>query len=101
MHWIGTRYTDMPLFTDGRIKMEALIQSGDELFEQFYQWYGIKPNNRGKELLERGVYVSTKVRREVMTSTHQGKIILGGKFHYIIFARNGGGVYRAFIELTN
>ena len=71
--------------------METLIQTADDLFQYFY---GLR-----KELQRKGVFVGTKIRRNVFVDERQGKIILDGQVKEINFEAIGGGVYRAYIEV--
>jgi len=49
------------------------------------------------EKIKTGVMVTTAVRKEVLTSIDQGKMILEGRVVMIKFDNLSGGVYRAYI----
>jgi len=75
--------------------MESLIQTGDELKEWFFS---TRKKHNANKLHSKGIYVNTKVRKEILTGINQGYFILEGKIEEIKFEALGGGVYRAFIE---
>jgi len=72
-----------------------MIKSGKELRDHFFQ---VRHN---KQKLEDGVMVSSVVRREILLSIEQGKIILEGTVYRISFENLSGGVYRAYITKLN
>ncbi len=44
------------------------------------------------------MFVSTKIRKDILLGEHQGDISLEGKIERIYFQRYGGGVYRAYLD---
>ena len=81
--------------------MEQLIQSSDELIEYFQMTYkrlSCRVSKRSESMLK-GIYVNAKIRKEVLTSVDQGKYVQDGEFFKVEFKNEGGGVYRAFVEL--
>ena len=47
--------------------------------------------------MEEGVFVTSKIRKEVLTGESQGRIILDGTVKRIAFKNLGCGVYKAYI----
>jgi hypothetical protein len=78
---------------------QQAIKSANELNEHFFLIARHQSKERATKLLNDGVMVDGKVRKEVLTSIEQGKIILEGRVLKIQFENLGGGVYRAFVEL--
>ncbi len=76
--------------------MSAMVNNAKELNNIFFNYSKV---NDHKAMLFKGVYVSTKVRREVMLNIEQGRITINGWVTYILFENLGGGVYRAFVEI--
>lgn len=76
--------------------MEPLINNALQLREFFHN---IKhaPDHLQAAMYERGVNVSTQVRREVMLSDSQGRIVIGGKNLWLMFETRGGGVWKATV----
>jgi len=72
--------------------MEQLIKSADQLKQFFMDLRAVK------EAQHRGVLVSSRVRRDFMVGSDQGKMILNGTIQTVNFAEMGGGVYRAYIQ---
>jgi len=70
-----------------------LIKHGQELYDVFRNMKG------DKKLLSKGVYISSAIRREVLTSERQGRITINGTPTKIIFENNFGGVYRASVNI--
>ena len=71
------------------------VKTGTDLYQWFYSC-GSK-----KQLLKQGIMVSTAIRKEVLTSTKQGKITLRGSVYSIQFENMNGGVYRAYIKVKS
>ena len=74
--------------------MEKAIESGEDLYEFFFRAKRIG-GNVGEQRVTDGIFVDSKVRKEVLTSEKQGKITIGGSIKLIEFVDIGGGVYRA------
>ena len=74
-----------------------MLQSAKELAEYFYSYSKLSASNfiRYKN---KGVMVSTKVRKDFLTSELQGRICIAGTFYTVCFDNLGGGVYRAYIK---
>ena len=76
--------------------MSAAIKNAEEL----YDWFrSCRLSHRAEELRERGIFVTTAVRRGVMVDSSQGRILLDGTFYQVLFENMGGGVYRAYIGI--
>ncbi len=77
--------------------MDYSIQDAMELYEYFSKLSRantLNPNGR-QHILE--VFVTGKIRKDVMCSVEQGKIILEGRVKRILFENLGGGVYKATV----
>ena len=63
--------------------------------EELYGWF----QQRRWQIQDqgRGVNVGVGVRRDVMLSVGQGRIVIGAHVHQIKFDSKGGGVWRAWI----
>ena len=70
---------------------EKLIQSQDDLREYFFNI------RRDRIAMDKGVMVTAGIRREILTSIEQGKIMLEGRVFRIGFDNLTGGVYLAKI----
>lgn len=77
---------------------QQAIKSADELNEHFFIIARKQNKERAIKLLNDGVMINGKVRKEVLTSMEQGKITLEGRVLKIQFENLGGGVYRAYVE---
>lgn len=78
--------------------MEIMIRSGEE----FREWcFNLTNNYRGKELLSKGLYINAKVRKDILTSTEQARIVLYGQVKQIEFENMNGGVYRAYVSFED
>lgn len=77
--------------------MEKAIETGDALMERFF-YNGRFGGERAEQMLEKGVFVDGKVRKDILTSTEQGRITIEGRVRQIEFENTGGGVYRAFVS---
>lgn len=76
--------------------MEIMIHSGEELYNHFQHIH--KCNSRlERDMHKLEAYVSSKVRKEVLCSFEQGKIILEGRVCRLKFDNLGGGVYLAYV----
>ncbi len=74
--------------------MKAMIKNGDQLL----QWFlALAVHCSAEERWHEGICVTTTVRREILTSDRQGKIIVKGSVRTIEFETLGGGVYRAYL----
>lgn len=71
--------------------IQEAIKNADEL----RQWFFEKRNNAG--MLKSGIMVSTKIRRDALTSIYQNKILVEGRTYHLLFENLGGGVYRAYL----
>lgn len=72
--------------------MNRTIETPEDLNDWFFRRQSL-PN----EMLD-GVNITTKIRRDVLTSESQGKIVLNGKLYWISFDNLGGDVYRAYVN---
>lgn len=80
---------------------EAYIKNGHELIEYFSSYNRLSPLKLRKEL-DKGIMVTAKVRRHVLTSSIQGRMIFSGRSCSIRFQDIGGGVWIARLSyLTN
>lgn len=76
-------------------QLEESIQSGEELM----RWIALATNgNFQDKVANDGVMVSTKVRREVLTSIEQGRFVARGLSIKIQFENMQGGVWRAYCD---
>ena len=74
--------------------MKPLIQTATDVYQLLYQY---SRSDRRKELLSKGVYISSKIRKEILISENQGKITLDGQVKWINFKNKTGGVWLANI----
>lgn len=75
--------------------MSELIRNEQELRD----WFCNTSNGWGvKKKLTAGIFVSSKIRKEVLTSNYQGKITLRGRVMMINFENHHGGVWRAYLS---
>lgn len=81
--------------------MQDMIQKPEELKEYFYSYYNATKKNKSRrdKKIAGGVYVTTKIRREVLADIDQGTIILAGRVERIEFESMQGGLWRAYIDL--
>ncbi len=77
--------------------MDAMLKNGDELIEWFL---ALASDPRAESKWHKGVCVSAKIRREILTCGRQGKLIVRGNVRAIQFENLGGGVYRAYLIIT-
>ena len=77
--------------------MKPYIETGEELQQYFWSFRKLSASNFIRYKNE-GVMVTAKVRKEYLTSEHQGKITVDGTVWKIDFQNLGGGVYRAFLK---
>ena len=75
--------------------MKQLIHDGKDLEDYFFS---IRNNERA---IEKGVYVSNKVRQEVLLGLEQGRITINGKVKRFEFNTAGGGVWHTTIVGLN
>lgn len=71
--------------------MTEAIRNAIELKQWFFEI------RNDKKAMEKGIMVVSRVRKELLTSTDQGKTIVEGKVEIIKFENLTGGVYRAYI----
>ena len=76
--------------------MEELIQSGQELLSWLTSLAKLNDYHRQKAI-ERGVIVSTKIRKEFLCSVQQGQFILGGEVVKATFTNIGGGCWQVSV----
>lgn len=69
--------------------------SVEDLLTQFHVWGRILVN--GETQCNNGIFVSSKVRKEILLGDHQGKTIMNGCVREIGFKNQGGGIWRAFL----
>lgn len=74
--------------------MDPMIRDGDQLTDWFF---AVAQTPRREEQWQKGIYVTARVRRDVLTGDRQGGLILKGNLRTILFDRFGGGVYRAYL----
>lgn len=72
--------------------MDALIKTGEELIDYFFSF------RKEPSKLKKGVFVTTKVRNEIIISEYQSKITLEGQTKLILFKNCKNGVYRAYLS---
>lgn len=78
--------------------MEIAIQNSKELYDYFMRLSRnntLNPNGKQHKL---EVFVTGKIRKEIMCSVEQSKIVLDGRVKKIKFDNLGGGVYKAYLE---
>lgn len=75
--------------------MEPLINNGDELYEYFMNCSRPIAAKRVKKIPYEGVFVSSSVRKSVLTNERQGKITIGGTVKRIEFVDKSAGVWLA------
>lgn len=75
--------------------MARVINSSTDLKEWFFQQ---GKSNCGDESVKSGVFVGTKVRRDILLGHDQGRMIYKGRVMYIQFKNEGGGIYRSFLD---
>ena len=78
--------------------MVTMIKTGNELYSYFQQLAekNLGLGDQAKHSLQ--VMVDTQVRKQVLCSTDQGKIVLQGRVYKIVFENLGGGVYNATVN---
>ena len=78
--------------------MVTMIKTGNELYSYFQQLAekNLGLGDQAKHSLQ--VMVDTQVRKQVLCSTDQGKIVLQGRVYKIVFENIGGGVYNATVN---
>lgn len=79
--------------------MKELIRNEEELRDFFFGITNL-PNSLRVRPAYNTVNVGTKVRREVMLSNDQGRIVMDGRVKQIVFKSLGGGVWNASLETT-
>jgi len=72
--------------------MSDLINNEEELSDWF-----LSKQLCSKEL-NKSAFVSTKVRRMVMTGVNQGKVTIDGVVKIFVFKSVGGGVYKVITQ---
>ena len=45
-----------------------------------------------------GIYIDSKLRREILTGENSGKITIGGRVEEYVFENLGGGVYKCRVS---
>ena len=80
--------------------MKPYIETGEQLKEYFWSFARLS-ETRFIKYKNEGVLVTSKVRKEFLTSVDQGKIVVSGVVWKIDFHNLGGGVYRAFLKELN
>lgn len=70
--------------------MNDAITTGDDLYDYFFRC------TKARET-DASVFVSTKIRKEVLLNEKQGSITLNGKVRKIEFENMGGGVWKAAV----
>ena len=78
--------------------MDIAIKNADELYKYFFDLSRKNTLNPDGKQHKLEVFVSTKIRREVMTSVEQGEIVLDGQVKRFVFKSLGGGVYKASVQ---
>ena len=79
--------------------MQSEIENASQLIEFFSSWP--QASVPRKKTIQRGVYVTSQIRKEFLTSIHQGYIVVSGTHCQIKFENCQAGVWRAYIpELT-
>lgn len=76
--------------------MSQLIENSAELTNFFHKYKSLTPLQ--KKSYDRGVMVSSSVRKEFLTSVEQGRVICDGTSIEIKFKNLGGGVWLAYVE---
>jgi hypothetical protein len=69
--------------------MGELIRNARELITWF--------SGSHERLFEKGVFVSSTVRKQILISPGQGRVVIGGRVRDIQWESVGGGVWRAYI----
>ena len=85
------------MIADEFAPMPQLVNNGAELIELF-QFYSKPTTYLGTTQLITGVMVDSKVRREILLSAKQGKIILNGNVYRINFVSLSNGVWNASVS---
>lgn len=64
------------------------------------QWFSSYSNATPmqKKALDKGLYISTKCRKELLLGGHAGKMIVGGRVRHFQFKNLGGGVWSVTLE---
>ncbi len=75
--------------------MSDAIQEAKDLRQWFFD---LSKGNDFRNLRKSGLFVSTKVRRDILLGVDADKITLSGKVQKIQFENIGGGVWRAFVD---
>lgn len=80
--------------------MRPMIKTGDELYAWWSQIFEMCESNkkRHEKTVKDGIMVTSAVRRAVLTSSGQGKIILQGQCSRLLFTDLKGGVWKCSIE---
>ena len=74
---------------------DKAIESGSDLYEWMHR---ATQKQFESKYANKGVMVSSKVRREVLTCVDQGKLLSRGQVVDIKFENIGGGVWRAYVD---
>jgi len=75
--------------------MEVLIDNGEQLKEWFF---AVRKRYDVQKLWDKGIFVNSKVRKDILIDVSQGKTIIEGRVRQIKFENVGGGVYRAYLS---
>lgn len=76
--------------------MEPLIRNAAEIVSFFSKYNTL--SHIAKKEYDRGLLVTTEIRKEFLVSTNQGKIVCDGKVVEVKFKNMGGGVWLARVE---
>lgn len=77
--------------------MEPYIKTPEDLYSWLTSLNRLSKYHLMKHL-EEGIYVDTKIRRQVLASVDQGKWLFKGTPCHIIFENMSGGVWRASLD---
>jgi hypothetical protein len=80
--------------------MTPAIKNANELVDWLSKVSKDENKVRRTKTYTTGCYVTSKVRREFLTSDQQGKLILSGSVVSVSFESLGGSVYRAYLDDT-
>lgn len=75
--------------------MQPEIENANQLIAFFSSWP--QASVPRKKTIQQGVYVTSQIRKEFLTSTNQGYIVVSGTHCRIEFENCQAGVWRAHI----
>jgi hypothetical protein len=86
---------------------KRLFKSERDVRDYFIEAVAMTNKSMRYRILTNGIFIDTKLRKEILTGVDHGRIVINGRVEVYIFKNLGGGVYNCnitgeyFIKIIN